>query len=118
MLKANIGPHRGAAHTRLICPKGTNHVGAREDVGLLEEINLLFVTTALVTFFLIASKRGDFYLFFIRWGLFFVTILCHLSKMQSSVHRTAMLVQRTATLVRRTAMLVHTAARRDGVLRL
>lgn len=38
--------------------------------------DMICVTESSVTFFLIASHRGDFYLFFMRLPDFFVAVLC------------------------------------------
>jgi hypothetical protein len=42
---------------------------------------MLFVTESPVTFFLITPIMGDFYLFFMRSDVFFVTVLCWLVRM-------------------------------------
>jgi hypothetical protein len=46
---------------------------------------MFFVTKSLVTIFLIALQKGDFYLFFICWLVFFVTLLYRLDIIQLSV---------------------------------
>lgn len=46
---------------------------------------MLFVTNGLVSFFLIALQRGDFYLFFMQSIFFFIIILCPVVRMLTIV---------------------------------